>query len=324
MTHDILQSDIELAIRLRSEQYSDEQIIQALTQRRVDSAKAAQLLDDLRNGRDVKSQSSLPQELSFARRPRSRSGARRGGPSTPRRPPEPDSAPPRRSSQTSSRQKKSANFWVVLASLVMLAVGLVGFALLKRAQAGSEVTEDPTPKATNSKEHSVARERSPAVKSASKGVPSAPLVLDLQPDGLHIGNTRVTPGNVLAAVANLLGTPTRTNQVGQTGTVIYVYDQHGLLIYLQPGGGTNSIILDCEGNGGTHGTTSPFAGNVTVEGKVISADTAPQSLTAIEPLALGHPGADSSIWGGRYNDLQLVFAYLKSPQRLSLIEIDLR
>jgi hypothetical protein len=324
MTHDILQSDIELAIRLRSEQYPDEQIIQALTQRRVDPVKAAQLLDDLRNGRDVKSQSSLPQELGFARRSRSRSGARRTGGSPSFRSKEPDSQPERRTPQTSSRQKKSPTFWVVLASLVMLVLGLIGFALVKRAQAGSDATEEPTPKAASGKGDRVARENAPAAKSASKGLPSAPLALDLRPDGLHIGSTRVTPGTVLVAVANSLGTPTRTNRVGQTGTVIYAYDQHGLLIYSQPGGGTNSIILDCEANGGTHGTTSPFAGNLTVEGKVIRADTDPQTLTAIKPLALGHPGADSSIWGGRYNDLQLVFAYLKSPRRLSLIEIDLK
>jgi hypothetical protein len=206
----------------------------------------------------------------------------------------------------------------------MLALGLVGFALVKRAQTESAVTEDPTPKAASSKGDKAARDKAPAAKSATQAVSPAPLVLELQPDGLHIGSTRLTPGNVLAALAKSLGIPTRTNQVGQTGTVIYAYDQHGLLIYLQPGGDTNSLILDCEANGGTHGTTSPFTGKLTVEGKVISADTDPQTLAAIKPLALGHPGADSSIWGGRYKDLQLVFAYLKSPHHLSLIEIDLK
>jgi hypothetical protein len=148
--------------------------------------------------------------------------------------------------------------------------------------------------------------------------------LELQPDGLHLGGSLVTRGSVLTTVANLLGIPTRTNQVGQTDTVIYAYDRQGLLIYAQKGGGTNSIVLDCEGSGGTNGTTLPFTGSLKIEDQVIGPGTDSQALTAIKKLELNHPDTGGSVWGGRYSGLDLVFAYLKSPQRLSLIEIDLK
>ena len=148
--------------------------------------------------------------------------------------------------------------------------------------------------------------------------------MELQPDGLHLGGSLVTKGSVLTTVANLLGVPTRTNQAGQTDTVIYAYDRQGLLIYAQKGGGTNSIVLDCEAIGGANGTTFPFTGSLKVEDQVIGPGTDSQALTAIKKLELKHPGTGDSVWGGRYNDLDLVFAYLKSPQRLSLIEIDLK
>jgi hypothetical protein len=324
MTHDILQSDINLAIRLKSDQRPDEEIIQALVQRGVDPVKAAQLLDDLRNGRNTNAGAPLPAEFGLARRSRSRSAARRTGQSPPARSSEPDSRRERPTPPTSPRRKKPAVIWVVLASILILAIAVIGIVLFQRSRAGSDAATKQTPKAASVKADTVPREAVPKAGTASQITSSAPLVLELRTDGLHIGGTHVTPGNILAAVASSLGGPTRTNRVGQTGTVIYAYDQQGLLIYLQPGGHTNSIILDCEANGGTHGTTSPFAGSLTVEGKAIRADTDPQTLTAIKQLALGHPGADSGIWGGRYNNLQLVFAYLKSPQRLSLIEIDLK
>jgi hypothetical protein len=57
---------------------------------------------------------------------------------------------------------------------------------------------------------------------------------------------------------------------------------------------------------------------------VIRTDTDRQALTAIKHLDLSHPDSDKSTWGGRYHDLQLVFSYLKTPQRLSLVRIDFK
>ena len=158
----------------------------------------------------------------------------------------------------------------------------------------------------------------------SPKLPASPLALELQPDGLHLGGSVVTPANILTAVANSLGVATRTNRVGQTNTVIYAYDHAGLLVYSQASGGTNRIILDCEGSGGTHGTTSPFIGTLAVDGQVIRTDTDPQTLAAIKQLGLSRPSSQSGIWSGRYNGLNLVFAYSRSLQRLSLIAIDLK
>ena len=99
---------------------------------------------------------------------------------------------------------------------------------------------------------------------------------------------------------------------------------HGLLIYSQPGGRTNHIVLDCEATGGANGTTSPFAGTLKVEDQVIGPDTDSQTLAGIKNLGLDNRKSGSSIWGGHYHSLGLIFAYLKSPEHPSLIEIDLK
>jgi hypothetical protein len=324
MTHDILRTDIELATRLLAEKRPDNEIVAALVPRGLEPATAAQLVDDLRNGRKVNVQSALPMELGLARRSRSRSGSHGTRQDQPSRSSQAESRrePPRHA--TAHGSKKSKIPWripAILVALVVVVVGILVF-LRYRAETGSteEVTTNaPMPKANGASTHA------PATAAAPSNKPStASLALELQPDGLHLGGSVVTPGNVLATVAQSLGVATRTNRVGQTDTVIYAYDQQGLLIYSQPGGGTNSIILDCEANGGTHGTLSPFAGTLTVEGQVIHTDTDSQTLTAIKQLGLSRPGSNSGVWGGSYNGLNLVFAYLKSPQRLSLIEIDLK
>jgi hypothetical protein len=213
---------------------------------------------------------------------------------------------------------------VVVASCLVLAIAAVGIVFLKRAHSGSNAPDAPQTKPATTKQ---AETRTPAPATAARVArdsTSAPLVLELQPDGLRIGGSLVTGGNLLPAVANLLGAPTRTNQAAPAGTVIYAYDHHGLLIYSQPGGHTNHIVLDCEATGGANGTTSPFAGTLRVEDQVIGPDTDSQTLAGIKKLGLGSPTSGGTIWGGRYNTLELVFAYLKSPRHPSLIEIDLK
>jgi hypothetical protein len=324
MTHDVLQSDIELATRLRDDHRSNEEIILALVQRGVDPGKAAQLADDLRSGRKATVESPLPAELTLARRSRSRGSARRASYNPPRRSPEPESrrAPPAQS--PASGRKKPAVIWLVAAALAVLAIGVVGIALFQRAHTGTASQEEQAPKAAGAKVGGLGRKASAVGAAPTQAGSPAPLALELQPDGLYIGGSLVTTAKILPTVANVLGVPTRTNQVGQTGTVIYAYDHHGLLIYSQPGGGTNSIVLDCEATGGANGTTSPFAGTIKIEDQVIGPDTDAQTLTGIKQLGLGSPRTGGSVWGGRYHNLELVFAYLKSPRHLSLIEIDLR
>ncbi len=150
MTKEIVQSDIELATRLRDERRSDAEIIQSLVQRGVESGKATQLLDDLRHGREVTSASSLPQEFSLRRRFRSRHGAPQTGESAPA--PSPAAEAHRRPSSHSEGRgrRRSKLFNQMFAALVGLAVVVVGIVLLIRYHPSSLQTE-PGPAAGMSK-----------------------------------------------------------------------------------------------------------------------------------------------------------------------------
>jgi hypothetical protein len=325
MTHDILQSDIELATRLRDDHRSDDEIILALVHRGVDPGPAAQLVDDLRNGRRAAPPSTAHLEFSPARRSRARSASRGTGPNQPTH-----SSPAESRRESPARpavpgRKHPASLWRMAAVLVgLVVVGTLGVILFQRFHANPQPQAEPPPKAAMPNVDSAPPKAPAQAAPASQIVSPTALVLELQPDGLRLGGSLVTRGNVLAAVANLLGVPTRTNRVGQTDTVIYAYDHQGLLLYSPKGGGTNSIVLDYEATGGANGTTSPFTGTLRIEDRVVGPDTDSQTLTAIKTLGLKRPGGSSTIWGGRYNNLELVFAYLKSPRRLSLIEIDLK
>ncbi|MGO8928748.1 MAG: hypothetical protein ACLQU3_17920 [Limisphaerales bacterium] len=323
MTHDVLRTDIELATRLRAAERPDDEIIAALVQRGVDPAGAARLVDDLRDGRKAIAQSPVPPEFLLPRRIRTKSGDRGTGPSQPQ--PAQGANLRRKHSVRSARhhRKRPAAAWRIPAIIVALGVVAGGILIAHRYHAGADSTEEHASKAPRPKVNG-ANGEAPAAAAPGQHPSPEPLALELRPDGLHIGASHVTPGNILTAVADNLGVATRTNQVGQTDTVIYAYDRQGLLVYSQKGGGTNSIVLDCEANGGTNGATAPFTGTLTIDGQVIRADTDSQTLSAIRQLGLNHPGSDRTIWGGRYNGLELVFAYLKSSQRLSLIEIDLK
>ncbi len=321
MTHDILQSDIELAKRLRDSQHPDEEIIRALVHRGVEASMAAQLVDDLRSGRKVTAQSPAPAEFGFRRR--SRSGrtappAREDGAAPPpaaKAPSKPEAPPARHD------RKQPKRLWPLLAVLVGLALLVIGITLFLRGKGGISSPAAPGPAGTAQP----APPRAPAQVAPATGTSPLPaLALELKPDGLHIGGRLVTRDELLPVVTGLLGAPTRTNQVMVTGTMVYAFDQHGVLVYSQPGGGTNSIVLDCEATGGTHGTTAPFAGLLKMEDRAIGPDMDSAALTAIKELNLQPPSAGGSVWNGRYHGLELIFAYLKSPRRLSLIEIDLK
>jgi hypothetical protein len=324
MTHDILQSDITLATRLIGDQCPNEEVILALVHRGVDPAQAAKLLDDLRSGKKPTAQSPLPPEMGMSRRSRSRNAARGTSQGSPTRSPDPGSRRQRSSPPATRGRKKPAVVWMVAVVVFVLAIGVAGIALFQHYHAGANSQEDQRPKAASSMPAGARQPAQATVAAATHVGLMTPLVLELLPDGLRIGGSLVTHGNLLPAIANLLGVPTRTNQVAQTGTVIYAYDQHGLLIYSQPRGGTNSIVLDCEASGGVNGTTSAFAGKLKVEDQVVGPDTDPQTLAGIKKLSLGNPRSGGTIWAGRYNNFEVVFAYLKSSRHLSLIEIDLK
>ena len=291
MTNDILRTDIELATRLLEEKRPDDQIITALTFRGIDPGRAAQVVDDLRNGREVKTQTVLSTGSGLGRRSRTRDASREASQDQSSRSSKVESHPKAPRHGAARHHEKPRISWVVPALVVVLVAVVAGIVMVQRHRAAAS---------------------------------SAPLVLELQPDGLRIGGHHVTPANVLTAVANSLGAATRTNRIGQTDTVVYAYDPQGLMICAQKAGGTNSIILDCDASGGANGTLSAFTGTITVDGQVIRPDIDPQTLTAIKQLEFSRPGSDNNVWRGRYHDLQLAFSYLKSPRRPSLIEIDLK
>ena len=324
MTHDILQTDIELATRLRDDHRSDDEIIQALVHRGVEPGPAAQLVDDLRKGKKTISQSPAPLEFAFARQPRAKSASHETGQNhaTPAPQAEPHREP--RTRPTDRGRKASTGLWWVVAALVGLAVLAGAIVVFNGSHAKTNPQAGQQMQSAITKGESTPLKTPANAAAARQNVPLTSLVLELQPDGLHLGGSQVTRDNVLTVVANALGAATRTNQVAQTATVIYAYDRQGLLIYSQKGGGTNSIVLDCEASGGTHGTKFPFAGTLRIADQVIGPDTDSQTLTAIKTLGLKRLGGGGAIWGGHYNGLELVFAYLNSPRYLSLIEIDLK
>jgi hypothetical protein len=129
MTHDILQTDIDLATRLKDDQRPDEEIILALAHRGVDAAKAVELVDNLRNGRPPTSQPLIPPEFARSRRSRSRNVAREPGQNPPTRSAPAASRAERQSQPALQGRKKSVVLWLAAVALVGLAVAVVALVL---------------------------------------------------------------------------------------------------------------------------------------------------------------------------------------------------
>ncbi len=319
MTHDLLQSDIDLAKRLRGDHRADEEIITALVNRGIDPAQAALLLDDLRSGRKAAPQTTAHLEFTPARRSRSKRAAHGGAPNPPTPFPRVESRRERPPRPTGHGPKTPTAVWVIIAVLFGAVLVAVGVVLFQRSHSKARLQDEPQPRAAQANtDTSLRKSPAPATPTTTAGS----LILELRPDGLHLGDSLVNRGNLLGVAAKSLGVPTRTNRVAQTETVVYAYDRQGLLIYSQKGGATNSIVLDYEAAGGANGTTSPFGGVLRIEDRVIGPDTDPQTLFAIKSLDLKGRGDNSSILGGRYNNCEVVFAYENSSRRLRLVEID--
>lgn len=323
MTRDILQSDVQFAIRLTNENLAEAEVIQALVRRGIDPAKAAELVNDLRAGKPVSFDSTAALEFTPRRRSRSRSSSS-GTQEKPSLSSAETTSRRERPAPSAARRRKSPLFWKLFAVLVVLALLVVGLVVIVRHQ-NNNILRPQSEAAAATPPNKQTRPGTPGYAARTEPAKSAAqLVLELQPDGLYLSGRNVTRENLLPAVVKLLGAPSRTNRVAQTGAIIYAYDRQGLLIYTQPGGGTTGIVLDCEATGGNAGTTSAFAGQLKVEDTVISPDTDSQTLTAIKKLPLNRRGRTSNVLTGRYGSFELVFAYVRSNQRLSLVEIDLK
>jgi len=157
MIHDILQTDIELATRLRTEQRPDEEIIQALVYRGVDRSSAAGLVDDLRNGRPRTSQSPLPPEFAHGRRSRSKKAPDGTGPSSPAVSPPAESRHGRRARRAAQERRKAAVIWLVLTILAGVAVTVVVLVFSHRHHDQANSRDVETPKAASTKTNGPSR-----------------------------------------------------------------------------------------------------------------------------------------------------------------------
>ena len=367
MIREILRTDIEVAIRLRKANRSDEDIVAALALRGVDRANAAQLVDDLRHGRNVSPQILSGLEFAAPRRSRSKPVAPPstkpvsppGKPSQPAPAAEENAAKAPPGQATDGNRKRAAALRIVFAFLVCSGVAFGALLISNRLHHAGNQSPAAHPKnvvaareradAALPSEGSSRRDLPPGLPATAPGMAagaaeartsheSAPggcdsqsptaspegLVFDLASDGLHIGSRLLTRGNALKTLSEMLGAPTRTQQGAEPDTVIHAFDNHGLLIYSHQRTGNESIILDCEAIGGNNGTTTPFTGSLRIEDQVIRAEMDAPALAAIEKLGLKDPGPAGGIMRGSHNGLDLVFAYLRTPRHLSLIEIDLK
>ena len=317
MTHEILQTDIEFAKGLIGTNRPDDEVAVALTRRGIEPAAAAQLVDDLRNGRRVQPQMAAPEWIS---RRRSASRADTGAEQSP---PPPLASPVRASSQKRSgqrrpsraaRKKAKENAIVWVAAGILSCVVVAGALVIKHRHNANRDTEPPKPASTPT----------PTTSNKDQAQSASPMVLEVRTNGLYLGESLLTREAAWNSVARLLGSPTRTNQIEGSNRLIYAFDHHGILVYMEPGAGTDSIVLDFEGVGGTNGSAAPFKGSLRIEDCAIKAETDSKTLIALKQLGLKDPKADAGIFGSQYHGLELIFAYLKTPEKLSLVEISLK
>jgi hypothetical protein len=346
MTQDILQSDLDFARGLIRASHADAEIVAALMRRGVASAKASQVVNDLRLGKLVRPIDPILPEFASPHSPTERPESASDAELQPRPPAASRGAP--RHAQSNNKKPRSLPIprFVKVALIIMSATVCLGALYLawltnQRYHATTDALLDQwesAPAKDESLRARIAQRRFNASESARWNAANHPnaktgasgfftgagLVLELQPDGLHIGQSLVTPGNACHTISEAIGPPTRTNRTDQPKSVIYAYDRHGLLVYSGEGAGDDSIMLDFDAQGGTNGTTLPFAGTLKFETNLIHADTDAGALAAIKKLGLSNPGNDTGTFRGRCNNLDLYFAYLKSSSRLSVIQINLK
>jgi hypothetical protein len=166
MTRDILQTDIDLATRLMANHRPDDEIIQALVHRGIDSGPAAQLVEELRSGRKVTPSSTVHLEFGLGRRARAKDSSRGTGqnPPAPSPPAESRREPPARPAMQS--RKRPAVLWLIAAALVGLGIVVGSIVLFQRNHAKTNGQEEqqpiPTMPKTNSAPHPALAPAAPA------------------------------------------------------------------------------------------------------------------------------------------------------------------
>jgi len=314
MTHEIVQSDVDLARKLLAAKYPPSDILMALTRRGVGLDAATQLVEDLRQGKLVNyPMTLLPKKSEGPVRAISTVAAQRTAREIEATQPQYSSPAPRQprieeykpSDEEPSIEEPSApsrlKLWlIVVLVLVVAGAAFVAFKLFAPSKVSARQPEAP-----------VARKQ-------------AGLTVAVNARGLQLGDALLTRDSALQTLCRALGAPSRTNHVENSTQLIYAYDRHGLLLYSQPDGGDDQLVLDFDGEGGRTSTLSAFSGTFKIADQIIRPDVDPQSLTNKKSLGLTNTLSAARVLSGRYNDLGYFLAYLKSPQRMSLAGIDLK
>jgi hypothetical protein len=313
MTNDILQSDIDLARRLLDAHRPADEIVAALGYRGINGNRATQLVTDLQSGKPVEPDKpitiSLPSRPIEEAPPSEQQHSRKSTPAELA-----GEQPPR----VLPRRRKSNTFLWFTIAVAAAAVCLVAFALLGRKSHSRDSVDQARPEGSNQSIDSDGSNHGTSVPDAGA------ISLQVEPDGLRLCGKSLTREKFLPVIFKILGAPARTNQVEKADQVIYAYDACGLLVYSPKGPGHYSIVVDFDGSDGTAGTKNPFVGTFKVKNQVVRPDTDSASLSSIKELGLQTPKADSGIFHAQYGTVELVFGYLKSRERLSLVEIDFK
>jgi hypothetical protein len=309
MTNDILQSDIDLARRLLDARRPADEIVGALSYRGINGNRAAQLVADLQAGKAVEPDKpitiSLPSSSTEQTRP-------------PEQQQSPQAAPPElseeRPQRSRSRPGKTSRLpWFTILALAAATVSVAAFVFLSR--------KTHTDNSANQSNADQANLDSADTKGAS--LPDAKaLSLEVEAEGVRICGKSVTRQHFLPGIFKVLGAPDRTNDVKTADQIIYAYDNCGLLVYSPRNSGHCSIVLDFDGTYGEAGTKNPFVGTFKINRQIVRHNTDAASLASFKQVGLESPKSASGIFHARYGAVELVFGYLKTPERLSLIEID--
>jgi hypothetical protein len=308
MTHDIVQSDIDLAKRLIKSRQSDGLIVATLICRSIEPEKAAQLVADLRSGRRVEtplvfsteSASEIPgPESEFSELVPPAAAQRLAHRKSPGR-------------SSSRKRKRPALLWFLAIALAAAGLYFGRTAISKRFIFIQQIWKGGKSEAAH-----------PSMAVEHNFIP-VPLMLEIADNGLLLGGTRVTSENALILLSAVLGPPTRTNVLEEAHKLAYSYDNSGVLVYSQTATGNDSLIINFEAIGGSSGTRLPFTGSFKVAEHSIGFNTDSKTLTSINELGLNAPTADQGVFTGRYHGLEFYFVYLTTLQHLSLVQINLQ
>jgi hypothetical protein len=167
MTHSILPTDIELAKNLLKASRPDSAIIAALVHRGIETATAAQLVSDLRNGRPVSPQIPAGLEIGFKHRSGSKKHRHESEPQA--APLDAETAPrPQREPERHHGERKSpSTLWMLAAVPICFVVVIVGV-LISNYLRRREQEPPPNPP----QQAAPARELAPAPSTPQKAPPA--------------------------------------------------------------------------------------------------------------------------------------------------------